>query len=324
MTGWIDRQRRTVAEVADALGRGGDPRRGYPCPACNEATRDGRRGAVIVGPGGGWRCYRCEAVGDGLDYLSYALVGKRLRDASPDDRTRVREWCGDAPPALPPKPTPPPRHADVSSFWSACYPCPNADPFMVARRLINVPPDLARFTPPDAAAYPDWWPPGRAPTWRLVTRGWLPTDDGFRPVNLHGRATVEPPEFDGRRIKTLWGKHLDARGLVFWNERRLDESTQLVVVAEGITDWLALACWAEPRPGVVVLGLTSGGSEAFANAADPSHLLHIPNTADLVIATDDDDAGDAYAVKVAAHYRYRRVNRAHPSRFVHDLHKAAK
>ena len=308
MTGWIDRQRRTVAEVADALGRGGDPRRGYPCPACNEAKRDGSRGAVVVGPNGGWHCYRCEAIGDGLDYLSYALTGKRLRDASPDDRRKVRDWCGEAPAPLPPRPTPPPRHADVSTFWSACYPCPNGDAFMAARGLSNVPHHLARFTPPASDAYPSWWPQGRAMTWRLVTRAWRFDTTTPEAVNLHGRAIVDPPLFNGRAIKTLWGKDLDARNLVFWNGAAIGSNTQLVVVAEGLTDWLALSCWADPRPTVVVFGITSGGADAFAN-------IHIPDSADLVLATDDDDRGNDYAARVAVHYRYRRVNRAHPSRF---------
>jgi hypothetical protein len=329
VTGWIDRQRRTVAEVADALGRGGDPRRGYPCPACGEATRDGRRGAVVVGPNGGWHCYRCAAVGDGLDYLSYALNGHRLREATPEQRSAVRDWCGEAPAPLPSRPVAPPRYADVSSFWSACYPCPSGDPFLTERRLVNVPPHLARFTPPVNPAAPDlfpaWWPRGRADTWRLVTRGWsfAAREDGAgdaegpapHAVNLHGRAVVEPPEFEGRRIKTLWGRGLDARGLLFWNKRPTLDA-QLVVVAEGITDWLAFACWADSRPGVVVLGLTSGGDSAFTGAIGPAHPLHVPATADLILATDDDPAGDAYAARIASHYRHRRVNRVHPARFL--------
>jgi hypothetical protein len=321
VTGWIDRQRRTVDEVAVGLGRGGDARRGYPCPACGEEKRDDRRGAVVVGPGGGWHCYRCSAVGDGLDYLSYALTGKRLRDASQDERARVRGWCGEAAPPLPVPAPAPARYADVASFWSACHPCPSGDPFLTERRLLNVPPNLARFTPPRASdLWPDWWPQGRADTWRLVTRGWLfaPVDRDRNPVdqpqaaepravNLHGRAVVEPPEFGGRRIKTLWGKNLDARGLVFWNQRPIAEAS-LVLVCEGLTDWLAASCWAAANPSIVVLGLTSGGTEAFA------HIV-VPDTADLILATDDDPQGDDYAAKVAAHYPRRRVHRVRPSRF---------
>jgi ribosomal protein L37AE/L43A len=304
--GWIDRQRRTVGEIAAQLGREGSDRKGYPCPACNEEHRDRRRGAVFVGRDGAWRCYRCGACGDGLDYLSFALVGKRLREASAEERATVRDWCGEAPA---PRPAPAPRapvYADVSAFWSACYPCPSGDPFMAARRLVPSP-DLARFTPPTADGWPEWWPPGRAKVWRLVTRGWAPTDGGMAAVNLHGRAVVDPPEFDGRKIKTLWAKGLSSEGVVMWNLRDVSDA-RLVLVTEGLTDWLAASCWADERPGVVVFGMTSGGAAAFAR-------IHIPTTADLIIATDDDDAGDKYASDIAQHYTYRRVHRAHPSRF---------
>ncbi len=316
--GWIDRQRRTVGEIAATLGYDGDDRRGYRCPACNEEKRDGRRGAVFVGRDGAWHCYRCDAVGDGLDYLSYALTGKRLRDTSPEQRATVRDWCGEA---APPQPAPAPRprrYADVSEFWRACGPCPSGDPFLRERRLV-APPHLARFTPDDTTRYPEWWPAGRAKVWRLVTRGWrfdavTPTGDAAppEPVNLHGRAVVAPPQMeDGRVIKTLWGKHLDAHGLLFWNERSA-LTADVVLVAEGITDWLAASLWAEDKPGVTVFGLTSGGPAAFA---------HIPigEGARLVIATDDDPAGDAYAAAVAAHYPGRLILRAHPSRFTHLL-----
>lgn len=316
MSGWIDDQRRTVADVAHALGREGSNRQGFPCPACGEEKRDGRRGAVFVGRDGAWKCYRCDAVGDGLDYLSYALTGRRLREASAEQRQTVREWCGGssgqsvpAPPRPPPRA---PRYADVSAFWTACGPCPSGDPFLRDRRLV-APPHLARFTPDDTTRYPEWWPAGRAKVWRLVTRGWrFDTDDRNPvPVNLHGRAVVEPPEFDGRRIKTLWAKGLDSHGLLFWNQRPA-ASADIVLVAEGLTDWLAAACWADDKPGVTVFGLTSGGPAAFAH-------IEIAASARLILATDDDAAGDAYASAVLSHYPGRAIYRAHPSRFPSSL-----
>lgn len=315
-------QPRTVESVARALGREGSDRLGYPCPACGEEKRDGRRGAVFVGRDGAWRCYRCDACGDGLDYLSYTLTGRRLRETNPAQRQTVRDWCGEAVP-VPPKPAPrPARYADVFAFWSACGPCPSGDPFLRERRLV-APPHLARFTPEDTTRYPEWWPAGRSKVWRLVTRGWRfdasTTDADGRlvalppePVNLHGRAVVEPPLFDGRRIKTLWAKGLDSAGLLFWNQRPT-ETADVVLVAEGLTDWLAAACWAEDRPGVTVLGLTSGGPAGFAH-------VRLGDGTQLVIATDDDESGDAYAAAVAAHYPGRAIYRARPSRFFSAIH----
>lgn len=307
-------QPRHAGEVARALGYQGSDRSGYPCPACKEANRDAKRGAVYVGRDGAWRCYRCEAHGSGLDFLSYALTGQRLCDTNPADRQKVAEWCGESMPIPTERPAPrPKRYADVSEFWTACHPCPSGDPFLRTRRLI-APPHLARFTPDDTTRYPEWWPSGRSKVWRLVTRGWRFDVPSPEPANLHGRAVVEPPLFDGRRIKTLWAKGLDAEGLLFWNQRPA-VSAEVVLVAEGITDWLAASLWAEDKPGVTVFGLTSGGPSAFAH-------VEIAAAAKLVIATDDDDAGDAYAEAVVAHYPGRAVYRAHPSRLRH--HEAAK
>ena len=316
--GWIAEQARPVSAIAAGLGWLGDDRRGYPCPACGEATRDNRRGAVVVGPDGGWRCVKCQAKGDGLDYLSYALTGKRLRECP--DVAMVKAWCG--------VPVPSPREFTgriiasddavsaaspmaIDAFWRRCVVAPASHPFMQARRLAP-PATLARFTPGhDGDTWPEWWPAGRASTWRLVTRGWrfLRAPEGrVVPVaaNLHGRAVVDPPDFDGRKIKTLWAKGTAAAGLLFWNEVPW-QSADLVLVTEGLTDWLAASCWALDRP-VTVFGLTSGGAPAFAS-------IDVPNSADLIIATDDDPAGDDYAAAVAAHYRHRKIHRARPSRF---------
>lgn len=322
---------RPVSAVAAGLGWAGDDRRGYPCPACNEATRDGRRGAVFVGQDGGWKCYRCDAIGgDGLDYLSFALTGKRLRDCA--DLATIKAWCG-VPERAPrefvgrishesrPESVDAATVDDIAKFWDRCIPIPKAHPFVDARRL-HASPSLARFTPGyephevgKLAAWPDWWPAGRARTWRLVTRGWrFPRidqggRDGDQPTatNLHARAVVDPPDFDGKKIKTLWAKSTPSHGLLFWNNVPI-ATADMVLVCEGLTDWLAASIWADQHAGVVVLGVGSGSASAFAN-------LPIPASATFIIATDDDDAGNKYAVDVAAHFRRRRVLRASPARF---------
>ena len=42
--------------------------------------------------------------------------------------------------------------------------------------------------------------------------------------------------------------------------------------------------------------------------------LVMDGTADLIIATDDDQAGNDYAARIAAHFRHRRIHRARPSK----------
>lgn len=67
------------------------------CPACGAQKRHtktgDKRGAVGIRRDGlGWRCFQCDASGDALDLVAYALAGCRLRDADADGRAKVREW----------------------------------------------------------------------------------------------------------------------------------------------------------------------------------------------------------------------------------------
>lgn len=349
--GWIESARRPVSAIAAALGWPGDDRRGYPCPACNEARRDDRRGAVYTGRDGAWKCYRCDAAGDWLDYLSHALHGRRFRECDRAAIDAVKAWLdvpvatprtfaasSPAPSASPGQPAPnddrppiPATPAEVAAFWNACGPAPRDHPFLAARRL-DPSPSLARFTPL-VMSWPAWWPGGRARAWRLVTRGWrftgyrewlrtasrqgaAPTGTagrGSAPVaaSIHGRAVValEPREPGGSLPpKVLWARDTPAEGLLFWNEVA-PSLADLVLVVEGMTDWLAASCWAASRPDrIAVLGLTSGGAVALDE-------IDVPRAVPLVVATDDDPAGDAYAEAVAHRYRHRRVLRVHPSKF---------
>jgi hypothetical protein len=254
-----------------------------------------------------------------------ALAGHRLRELDRDGIDRVKAWCGvptalertwrSSLPSVPAEAMPGATPAEVAAFWDRCIPAPPAHPFLAARRLAP-PPRLARFTPGhDGASWPAWWPAGRARTWRLATVGYrFCGDDDPELANLHARAVVDPPEFDGRRIKTLWAKGTSSEGCLFWNG--LAPSTAvLCVVAEGLTDWLALCAWADLQPGVLALGLTSGGPAGLAD-------VPLPRACPVVVATDDDEAGDAYAVRVASVLRHHRVLRAHPSLFLQHSNAA--
>lgn len=293
---WIDDARRPVSAVVAALGWDGDDRRGYPCPACKEPKRD-RRGAVGVTRGGdGWLCHVCGAKGDGLDFLAFALAGARLREVA--DKAAIREFCAGSgwavaisAPAPPPTPV-----ADVSEFWRSCVPVPSTDSFVISRRWGVVPPDLARFTPV-SGPWPEWWPAGRARVWRLVTRGYTADGDAR---NIHGRAVVDP----GEMPKTLWATGIGAAGLLFWNGV-MAHRADLVIIAEGLTDWLTLALWAVDRR-IAVYGGTSGGFSALAR-------LEI--VSDVVIAVDEDSAGDAYCSTILSHVGHRRCSRVRPSIF---------
>jgi 5S rRNA maturation endonuclease (ribonuclease M5) len=76
-----------------------------------------------------------------------------------------------------------------------------------------------------------------------------------------------------------------------------------VVIAEGITDYLAAAQFASrDGPGTAVLGGISGSFGALAQTA-------IPETATVYAWTDPDEAGDRYAAEIARALSGRDVRR---------------
>lgn len=337
--GWIQEAAcRPLADVAAALGWAGSDRRGYPCPACQETKRGSsdRRGPVGVTRGGrGWRCHRCDAHGDSLDYAALVLGVPRIRDCDRDQRRAVRAWCRDqgwvlspdspyqVVPGWQPRPRaetrPPavrPPRAQVDALWGLCHPIAGdpaawlrgrgVDPEVVNRHR------LARLTPPALPRWPEWWPKGRARSWRLLVQAW---DASGEPVSLHGRTVGPPPVVEGRSLpKTLWPRDVDSRGLLFADAAGVrllrGDAAGLwgLVIAEGLTDWLTLAAFAADREaGVAVLGGTSGGWEALATLA-------LPDTIDVVVAVDEDRAGDRYALEICTALGRDTVRRVRPSK----------
>ena len=83
---WLDSARlATVADVAARLGlTPGKPAAGrqtWSCPSCGAATRhtrtSDRRGAIgTTADGLGWRCFQCNAAGDGIDMAAFSVGGR--------------------------------------------------------------------------------------------------------------------------------------------------------------------------------------------------------------------------------------------------------
>lgn len=77
--GWISDLRReaSFADVAKALGmQEGSRKRWKPCPACKaDHTSHDARPCVTVGAAGGWKCWACNAKGDAVTLICYALAG---------------------------------------------------------------------------------------------------------------------------------------------------------------------------------------------------------------------------------------------------------
>ena len=349
--GWIEEARRPVSAVAGALGWDGDDRRGYPCPACREAKRD-RRGAVGVSrQGWGWECHVCKERGDGLDYLAWALAGARLQALEQDQRRDLRDWLRAqgwltgpvspfqvAPPAAPKVPErdlPPeyPPADEVAALWAEARPVREVEPvrdFLVGRGLrpwgrALIAADLARALPL-STAWPSWWPARRAATWRLVVQAW---DARGELRSLHARAVVPPPVVEGRALpKVLWPKGYESRELLFACPEaqallRGEPSPGLfsLVVAEGLTDWLTLASWAQHvgagrADRVAVIGGTSGAWGALSQAILPADL-------DVVVAVDEDATGDRYLLEIADALGERPLRRFAPSSLLPALARKA-
>ncbi len=334
---WLDEARRPVTEVAEQLGLAGDPRRGFQCPACGVERRDRYRGAVGVrGDGRGWRCHRCGAGGDGFDLVAWHLGGRRFKELDAAGRGAVRAWFQGHPQTeastwTVPLPQRPPRD-EVEAIWecslpiTSCLPTgaapdPRAARFLRGRGLLERAATidaagLARLTPAaKSTSWPSWWPQGRAWLWRLVTRAF---DAQGQLASLHARAIEERPSSrSGEPLpKTLWpgshgGPRYDAGGLFFADDAarslllREPAALERLLLCEGLTDWLAAAAWARQtgQQGLAVMGGVSGSFPALA-------LLPVPAALDIVVAVDEDAAGQRYL---------EQIRRALPGRTVRRL-----
>jgi hypothetical protein len=329
MTGaWLDRVRGTqVLDVAQRLGLTVWPRRGasggsMQCPACKALRRhtksEDKRGAFGVRrEGDGGRCWQCEASGDAVDVVSLFLTGRRYRDADPAQRAEVRAWfddtTGPAPapilaPMLPPLDFPPELRAFFESLVRA-EDDPEAaaylrgrgiDPTELERRKLGA--VLQRGV--------------RVPIWgRLGDLRW--SDTGHRLivplVDAHAIArscvarsvTAHP----GPR-KSLAPQNHTRRGLVLANAlaRHVLATGEFpqgyprpfrVVITEGEIDFLTAACEEPEATGPMVLGV-------FTGSWSPELAARIPD-AHVIIATDNDDAGDKFAALIAASLEGRNV-----------------
>jgi hypothetical protein len=115
------------------------------------------------------------------------------------------------------------------------------------------------------------------------------------------RSCIEPPlpaakslALRGARAKLVMANHR-ARGLL----RGEDISPKTVVIVEGVSDFLTASIEDHEH---AVFGIVQGSWQPF-------HAARIPDDADIIIATDNDKAGDMYADTIAKTLRGRKFGR---------------
>lgn len=157
--------------------------------------------------------------------------------------------------------------------------------------------DMVRILPAEYP-WPAWWLWGNHRRWTVAVLGY--EADGT-PASLHARAVDFPgwPLPEGAP-KTIWPKGYESRGLLFADRRGLallrgeGEPLAGVLLAEGLTDTLALALYAARKSeAFAVLGLAAGGASALARVVWPEGLT-------AFVCTDSDEAGERYADEAAA------------------------
>jgi len=310
----------------------------WPCPACgrdrrNATTAGEKRGAIGVRREGlGWHCFPCDAAGDALDLASHHIGGRRFRDLADHSKAEARDWCGrflgldtsrrgaggtqvrklavarapEAPeredPAFPPA-------EELAALWGACVAVTDdaaAGAWLAGRgldvaRLADL--DAVRALPLEAAGLPAWARSWGSRAMRLV----VPLVDAHgRPRSVLARTVTPSAELPADARKSVAPAGFARAGLAMacplarqvlgLGARPSWWSGPLrVVVAEGEPDYMTWASAssdaAEHAP--AVLGIVGG-------SWTPDLAERIPDGAELVVRTHDDDAGAVYATKIVA------------------------
>jgi len=300
----------------------------------NATTPSEKRGAVgITRDGHGWTCFPCEASGDALDLVAHKLGGKRFRELGDSYKAEVRAWCVDflgldtsAPRAIAAgqartaakvarvaeleperraEPVYPPAE-ELAALWAACVPVTadaEASAYLTGRGLDPVRVadlDAARTLPLEAPGLPTWASSWASRRMRLV----VPLVDAHGAMrSVLARTVIPSAELPADALKSAAPKGYGRAGLVLacpFARRVLEHGAKpswwaddapvfRVVVAEGEIDFLTCAADASHAP--AVLGVTAGSWTAELAA-------RIPDGALVVVATDDDKGGEAYARRI--------------------------
>jgi len=312
---WIAQARNaSLIDVASALNvKLGRNNSLGPCPHCGAEKRGSADVRAPIGMNAtrnGWRCHQCGAVGDVVDLVAYAIIGKRLRECEKDGQHAVVTWFkgrgyvkdnGMVPEkkaSAPPKSRPP--KSEVQQFWlssMSVHDIVAVTEFLESRRFDLRSVGKVGFVRATAEmgqrSWPKWWPKIWAKSYRLVTPAY-DTDGNF--VSLHARAVVEVEKGRG---KTRWPRGYESGGLFMANRlgvqllkgHNLDDVRGLLI-CEGLTDLLrASACAVESEVPLAVLSGTSGSFKHLSK-------VQIPQDLPVYTAMDPDTQGAKYLSEI--------------------------
>lgn len=308
------------------------------CPACGAERRHtkthDRRGAVGI-PNtkpNTWLCWQCDAAGDAIDFASHRLAGNRFRDLDDAGKAAVREFFGSEATGVVPAPPRPrtdvmpvgwenadtlyPPMFEVERLWDACGPVDLDDEaagYLGSRGITGVDwvseHDVARALP---AGYvgPSWASIFGAQWSETGHRIIVPLFDyRGRMRSVLARSVEKAP-----RVKSAGTSGFQRRGLVmagsYGREMLMHGQAKRwhfleqfrLTIYEGEVDTIRGVSLAEdnllmdkfsPAACTAVLGIFSGSfSRDIAS--------RVPSGSTVVIATDDDEAGDKYEAHIKA------------------------
>ncbi len=316
-----------------------------PCPVCDAKDRttehheDKKRGPIgLRRDETGWTCHVCGAVGDAVGLAAAVVTGETKPPSSrwPEvaaELERVGLIGSNAKPVTRPAPRPtaqrypPPDElrelwgqgcpvdldTDVS-LWMSGRPTP-LDPGRVA----DLCPDVVALRA--TATVPRWAHCGRASWPQSGHRLLVPLYDASgrwrsvqaRAVMEHNLKSLNPGQdfevtglvmADGLARLMLRGGELANATPIAEHLRRVSNGTHgvSVIICEGLTDWL-MQCtlYSDADEDVpAVFGVVSG-------SWTQTHADKVPDGCVVLIATDDDDAGDGYAGTIIPTFKGRSI-----------------
>lgn len=304
-----------------------------PCPSCGlleRGSRDKKRGPVgFSRTEVSWKCHKCDAKGDVVDFVSAHFFQRVLRNLSKEEQSVVRDWFAEqgyctasgVPAHVQPDPTKrpqlnaptfmgpsrPPRKelerlwgstqtfqqaVDKSTIWSG-----KLMEWLVDRRfapkLLDITGCVRVLPNPEEFEFPDWFPHQWAGTYRIAAPCFEP-DGSF--ASIHCRSVQYTKGRKPTGSKTRWPVGYEAAGLLMANAPAVEmmkskeaKNLHSVWLCEGITDFMR-ACEQAHRESLN-LAVMAGTSGSFKSLNE----IKIPEQLEVFIATDPDASGDEYA-----------------------------